>query len=209
MKKFLKKIIPFWAVPAHWGLEGDLLERAKIHWNENDEYEKNRKLLELELKNFPDKLKLKLLELDYNFGKIDSETYEIQTIEMNSSLTKEEKSRKLLELNYRHGKMSKDEYEKEIANIEKRPWVKVIGENLNSNDSNVSLEMELDWNSYFIEELKKRGYRGRNDTEIVDQWLHDLFKTTLLEAGYFEFDENYDGSLVHRRVLENDIEEYE
>ena len=44
---------------------------------------------------------------------------------------------------------------------------------------------ELDWNEYFIVQLKQAGYGfdGDPDEEIVDRWFRDLAANMLVEAG--------------------------
>jgi len=37
--------------------------------------------------------------------------------------------------------------------------------------------IELDWNSEFIDLLRKHGYRGSSEEEIIDQWINDVCRT--------------------------------
>lgn len=37
--------------------------------------------------------------------------------------------------------------------------------------------IELDWNSEFIDLLRKHGYKGSSEEEIIDQWLNDVCRT--------------------------------
>lgn len=38
---------------------------------------------------------------------------------------------------------------------------------------------ELDWNPEFVELLRKHGYEGNNEEEIIEAWLNDICRTTL------------------------------
>lgn len=64
---------------------------------------------------------------------------------------------------------------KEIATKRKEPWVDVISFNVNRDNIRNGF-YELDWNDYFIIELKKEGYGydGDPDEEIVSRWFRDI-----------------------------------
>jgi hypothetical protein len=42
---------------------------------------------------------------------------------------------------------------------------------------------ELDWNEYFIVQLKEAGYYGESDEEIADRWFQDLCRNIGAESG--------------------------
>jgi len=66
--------------------------------------------------------------------------------------------------------------EKEAATLKKLPYIKVLDTQVErSNPSNGFFE--LDWNEYFIDDLKKAGYTGSTDEEIVDKWFKALCQT--------------------------------
>lgn len=73
---------------------------------------------------------------------------------------------------------------KEIANKRKEPWVDVIGFKVNQDNIKNGF-YELDWNDYFIVELKKEGYGydGDPDEEIVDRWFRDICINAATDAG--------------------------
>ena len=64
---------------------------------------------------------------------------------------------------------------KEIASKRKEPWVDVISFKVNQDNIRNGF-YELDWNEYFIEELKKEGYgyEGDQEEEIVARWFRDI-----------------------------------
>ena len=66
--------------------------------------------------------------------------------------------------------------EKEAATLKKLPYIKVLDTQVDrSNPSNGFFE--LDWNEYFIDDLRKAGYTGITDEEIVDKWFKALCQT--------------------------------
>lgn len=76
---------------------------------------------------------------------------------------------------------------KERANARGEPWVAVLDTHVNKDNVRNGF-FELDWNEYFILELKRAGYgvEGDPDEEIVDRWFRDLAGNMLAEAGQVE-----------------------
>jgi hypothetical protein len=63
--------------------------------------------------------------------------------------------------------------EKELATSKKLPYIKVLETQVDrKNPSNGFFE--LDWNEFFVDDLKKAGYTGTTDEEIVDKWFKAL-----------------------------------
>ena len=73
---------------------------------------------------------------------------------------------------------------KDIANKRKEPWVDVVGFKVNQDNIRNGF-YELDWNEYFIVELKKEGYGydGDPDEEIVGRWFRDICINAAAEEG--------------------------
>jgi hypothetical protein len=63
---------------------------------------------------------------------------------------------------------------KEAANATKRPWISVVKMNIVDPTKISEIEMEFDWNEYFIQELRDSGYTGKEDEDLIEQWFHDL-----------------------------------
>ena len=55
------------------------------------------------------------------------------------------------------------------------PWVNVINTNFDGENPKQGF-MELEWNKAFIEFLRKHGYTGDSDEDLVDKWFTDLCK---------------------------------
>lgn len=62
---------------------------------------------------------------------------------------------------------------KELATEKKEPWVSVLTTHVNKENIRNGF-FELDWNDYFVLELRKAGYTGTTDEEIVDAWFKAL-----------------------------------
>lgn len=73
---------------------------------------------------------------------------------------------------------------KERATELKEPWVAVLDTKVNPDNIRNGF-FELDWNEYFIVQLKEAGYgfEGDPDEEIVDRWFRDLARNILAEEG--------------------------
>ena len=64
---------------------------------------------------------------------------------------------------------------KERATEMKEPWVTVLDTKVNPDNIRNGF-FELDWNEYFVVQLKEAGYGfdGDPEEEIVDRWFRDL-----------------------------------
>ncbi len=67
------------------------------------------------------------------------------------------------------------------ATKKKEPYVEVIGLDIDANNP-VQGAFELDWNEYFVEELKSKGFNGATDEDIVDQWFNQVCKNVALST---------------------------
>jgi uncharacterized membrane protein YdbT with pleckstrin-like domain len=71
---------------------------------------------------------------------------------------------------------------KEIATEKKEPWVTVLETHVNSENVRNGF-FELDWNEYFIVQLRSNGYQGDSEETIVDKWFQDLCRNIGAEEG--------------------------
>lgn len=69
---------------------------------------------------------------------------------------------------------------KEMATARREPYVTVLETKVDPNNP-ANGYFELDWNSYFIDELRKAGYTGVSEEEIVDKWFKALCQNVLDE----------------------------
>jgi hypothetical protein len=71
---------------------------------------------------------------------------------------------------------------KEQATANKEPWVAVLDTHVNKDNIRNGF-FELDWNEYFVVQLRSAGYTGETDEAIVDQWFSELCRNVGAEEG--------------------------
>ncbi len=74
---------------------------------------------------------------------------------------------------------------KDRANRRKEPWVSVLDTHVNKDNVRNGF-FELDWNEYFVLQLKQDGYGadGDKDEEIVDRWFRELCANVVVDGDY-------------------------
>jgi hypothetical protein len=68
------------------------------------------------------------------------------------------------------------------ATEKKEPWVGVLNTHVNKDNIRNGF-FELDWNEYFVLQLRAAGYQGDTEESIVDQWFQDLCRNIGNEEG--------------------------
>jgi hypothetical protein len=71
---------------------------------------------------------------------------------------------------------------KEIATENKEPWVSVIETHVGKENVRNGF-FELDWNEFFVLQLRDAGYSGGDDEEVVDRWFTELCRNVGGEEG--------------------------
>jgi len=71
---------------------------------------------------------------------------------------------------------------KELATEKKEPWVQVLQTHVNKENIRNGF-FELDWNEYFVVQLRGAGYTGETDEEVVDKWFVELCRGVGAEEG--------------------------
>ena len=71
---------------------------------------------------------------------------------------------------------------KEIATENREPWVAVLDTHVNKDNIRNGF-FELDWNEYFVLQLRAAGYSGDTDEAIVDQWFSELCQNVAAKSG--------------------------
>jgi len=71
---------------------------------------------------------------------------------------------------------------KDRANAKQEPYIAVLETHVNDQNPRNGF-FELDWNEYFVVQLKTAGYYGDTDEEIVDKWFQDLCRGIGAEEG--------------------------
>lgn len=62
---------------------------------------------------------------------------------------------------------------KTLATENKEPWIAVLDTHVNKDNLRNGF-FELDWNEYFVLQLRTAGYGGTTDEETVDEWFTSL-----------------------------------
>lgn len=70
---------------------------------------------------------------------------------------------------------------KDLATERGQPYVNIVSMELNPEQITQGA-FELEWNSLFVAELIKLGFRGRTDEQIVDQWFTHVCRNIALET---------------------------
>ena len=81
---------------------------------------------------------------------------------------------------------SKKKSEKELATERGDPYVAILSMDVDPENLNEGA-FELDWNDKFIANLRRAGYQGKEDADLVDQWFQNVCRNVVLET--YEQDE--------------------
>ena len=176
-----KKLLPFGIHPYAWGLTGKARDKAKAEY-ELTGYELQKQLLDLDKDLYTDKeYTSKYADLQFKYDKITK--LEHLRVLANIIENEEQKTLALLELDYKEHKLTEQQYQKQLATINKEPWVTVVNMDFGG-DKSLEGSFELDWNEYFVKNLESDGYLGPTPDHIVNQWFMTVCKNVALE----EFD---------------------
>jgi len=95
---------------------------------------------------------------------------------------------------------------KERATRKGEPWVAVLETHVNKENLRNGF-FELDWNEYFIVQLKQQGYgfEGDPDEEIVDRWFRALCNDIAGDEG-INMDRRNSGYINVQKIAENKSE---
>ena len=115
-----------------------------------------------------DSYKLRKNEIEYKYDKIDEFQFEENKIEITYKQGKD-KELALLENKFKFHKIKEIDYMKDKATIEGKPFV-AVKPNFEEVDGE-DFYLELEYNEIFLEKLKKQGYSGLTNEDIVEQWL--------------------------------------
>ena len=92
---------------------------------------------------------------------------------------------------------------RQIADANGEPWVSVLSVELDpTNIGNGAFE--LDWNEKFITNLARAGYKGKTDSDMVDQWFSDVCRNVLAE-NYEQWEANQPIADRPREINRRDI----
>lgn len=106
---------------------------------------------------------------------------ELDLAEANKRLEAAEKESKIA---LEHEELAKSS-PKDRATRKKEPWVGVLNTHINKDNVRNGF-FELDWNEYFVLQLKQDGYGedGDLDEEIVDRWFRELCANVVVDGDF-------------------------
>lgn len=186
---------PFQEAEAHYYWEGEDLDRrlAAIRYEEDsDEFKRETlrldklyghvegKEYDLRLATIENKGVINPydeLDIELKYGDIDQYEYDKRAAELDEYADETEKKLALLHVEFKHGKLKPLEYEKEAATLRDEPWVGTIDNGYNAEEGVNGFYFQLDWNDQWVEFLRKNGYHGFSDEQVVEQWFSDVCRS--------------------------------
>jgi hypothetical protein len=133
----------------------------------------------------------KFIKKLFGIDKIEAETAEATRLKIEAEESAKESIEKA-----RMAKLSP----KEIATEKKEPWIQVLETHVNKDNVRNGF-FELDWNEYFVLQLRNNGYTGETDEVIVDAWFSELCRHVGNDEGV---DMNRRGSGYVNKALRED-----
>ena len=94
-----------------------------------------------------------------------------------------DKLKKLFNKNHVPATISKEKTTdaKAEATKKKEPYVAVLNVEMKKDNPRNGF-FELDWNEYFVRDLRLNGYQGSSEEEIVDAWFNQVCKNVALST---------------------------
>lgn len=198
-----KRFIPFWLMPASWGLSGKSRQKAEAEYYYDNAYELALEFNKIhhedhESFNFKDDK----LDIERKHNMIVHEDYlraKAKLARDYDRLTEEEYNVRLLEIDHDANKISQEEFLKKKASILKEPYVNVLSMDINS-ELPTQGAFELDWNEEFIKMLHNAGFTGTSDEDVVNKWFNGVCRTVLMQSAA---DQDYGLSQPQPQVRED------
>lgn len=155
-----------------------IFELDNKKYNKEDFYYQ-KKLIELELKWN------RISKKDYDY-KFNSLQYEVNSLEWKTNKN---------ELDFLYGKINNFQYEKEKCTLKGIPYFEVTKGKLNSSedkddDGTGNIEFEFEYNKIFVNGLKKAGWPGTTELELVDNYFKEMCRQIADEEELFEINDN-------------------
>lgn len=170
--------IPFWLVPAHWGLKGYPKEVALAHYTKSG-YELEHHLIAINPELTYKEKELKAYDVSYKYSNtmsvIDYQMGRLDLLE----LTDVDRNIKKEDIKLSHNLITQYQHDKNVATIKGERWIKVLELETNEEDPKDG-SFNLDWNDHFITYLAEHGYVYPTEDEAVDAWITDLCKNVAL-----------------------------
>lgn len=95
---------------------------------------------------------------------------------------------------------------KELATERGEPWVDVIKVDVDPKSPKMG-SFELDWNSHFVQLLRRSGYKGVKDEQVVDEWFNDVCRNVVLATYEQEQADPQNRAFVTRKRVDDNRSE--
>ena len=92
------------------------------------------------------------------------------------------------------------------ATKKKQPYVTVLNVEMKDNNPRNGF-FELDWNEYFIKELRINGYNGATEEEIVDAWFKELCGNVAQSDGVASEEKPMGAGYINTKKISDDKSE--
>ena len=103
-------------------------------------------------------------------------------------------------------KLLKKKDPKAYATSKKESWVNVLDMKVNKDNIRNGF-FELDWNEYFIKELRINGYNGSTEEEIVDAWFKELCGNVAQSDGVASEEKPMGAGYINTKKISDDKSE--
>lgn len=132
----------------------------------------------------PKTIEIYRITKDFNNGFITKDEYKdaIRSLDKDrwvAALSAEELVEHNLHEKFINGDISEIEYRKELATLDGVPFIGVKNIEVKPDGFNM---IEFEWNSIFIDQLRKKGYTATDDTGIIDRWFVGICTLIAAEA---------------------------
>lgn len=145
---------------------------------------------------------LRLLEIDYNHGKISAYECDCKQAELeNPDKNSLEYQLAKLDVDLKHEKITQNEHDKKVATLKEEPWIGIVDQGFDPEKGIGGVYFEFDWNEYWIIFLRMNGYHGHTEDQIIDQWFSDVCRSQNIGVNEFGDDGSvipFNGRIVNR-----------
>lgn len=118
-------------------------------------------------------IELKILRLEREVQQAEHDAYAEADVRYLAAIKQAEEEEKQ--------KKSKHDRDKERATAQGRAYFRVVNVEVDPENINNGT-FEFDWNTIFIDELRKQGYSGESEEDTVDHWFTDVCRHVVLET---------------------------
>lgn len=166
-------------------LEYNIISRSEYNYGINDIdlefdkislYEYNINIANLDrdaYKISPEEYTKRVLDIKLQFFQISEMDYKYSVLNLEYPNDTIEKQEKKLSIDLELGVIQKDDFDKEMASLHHEPWVTVKYIRTTPGTFGNKFEIEIDYNDFFIEELRTNGWPGKTEDEMVSIWFNE------------------------------------